>query len=351
MLGALREDPAVVRAILPVAILYAEARKLKLATSGVLGTLAARTRQLAQAEKLYRTCLDRPGGLGLLEHEVYFGLLSVLRAQHKHREIVEICKRGLKTAHQTNRVLFHRALVSAYQAMENHKAAVAAADLAVTEAGKAELLGSKRLRIHALLQADQHAKALAECQEMLKVYNHGGELRDVRYTLSSVLQAMGKHDEAEEQLQLILRSDSNDATANNDLGYLWADRNKKLEEAERLIRKAIELDRQQRNSGTAIDTDSDKDNAAYVDSLGWVLFRRGKLEEARQELEKATTLPQGDEDPVVWDHLGDVYYRLKQSTRAVENWKKALSCYEMGTRRKTDNRYREIQEKIRHVSP
>ena len=70
---------------------------------------------------------------------------------------------------------------------------------------------------------------------------------------------------------------------------------------------ALELDQQQRNSNDALGLDADRDNAAYVDSLGWVLFRRGKIKEARAELEKASRLPDGAHDPVVWDHLGDVY--------------------------------------------
>ena len=112
----------------------------------------------------------------------------------------------------------------------------------------------------------------------------------------------------EGQLRKVLESSPHDATANNDLGYLMADRNKNLAEAERLIRKALELDKQLRGATTA--KAADEENAAYIDSLGWVLFRRGKLDEARRELERAAKLPDGEDDPVVWDHLGDVCFRL-----------------------------------------
>jgi Flp pilus assembly protein TadD len=164
---------------------------------------------------------------------------------------------------------------------------------------------------------------------------------------------MGKHELADKQLLLILESDPNDATANNDLGYVWADRNKNLDEAERMIRKAIELDKQQRSGGTSLDPDADKDNAAYVDSLGWVLFRKGKVNEARRELEKAAALPSGDEDPVVWDHLGDVLFRLNDKPKAKAMWEKAKEMYEadarVSSRGRRDGRLDEVKRKLARI--
>ena len=57
-----------------------------------------------------------------------------------------------------------------------------------------------------------------------------------------------------------------DAGAMNDLGYLWADQDKNLQRARRMIRKAV---------------DAEPDNAAYRDSLGWVLFRLGRYPAGR----------------------------------------------------------------------
>lgn len=349
MLAILRDDAVLVRQMLPVAIRQTAGRQLSYTTRGVLATLAARTRHLPEAEALYRACLDRgtpPDG----EADVYIGLLRVLRLQYKHAAVIDLCRQGLKDAQQTSRVLFHTELVRACQMLGRHKEAVAAAEAAVTDAGKGQLLMCKRIRIDALAQAGEHARALAECQGLLREYNQGGDLRDVRSTLSQVYQMMGKHDEAEKHLALILDADPNDATANNDLGYLWADRNRNLDDAERLIRKALELDRQQRGRGPVVDGEADRDNAAYVDSLGWVLFRRGKLGEACQELERATTLPGGEDDPVVWDHLGDVYWRLDRRDQAARVWKKAIELYEVGTRRR-DGRIKDLQEKLRLTRP
>ena len=182
---------------------------------------------------------------------------------------------------------------------------------------------------------------------MLKEYNQPGETRDIRYTFSGVYATLGEHEKSEEQLKLILDDDPNDASACNDLGYVWADQGKNLQEAERLIRKALEQDRKSRTEGPGVKLDADQDNAAYVDSLGWVLFRLGKLPEARRELERATKLGGISDDPVVWDHLGDVCFRMGDKKTAGSSWKKALELYEAGSRRNQKKQVEDLKEKVR----
>ena len=75
---------------------------------------------------------------------------------------------------------------------------------------------------------------------------------------------------AEQAARDVLHVEPEDPRALNFLGYLLADHNLKLDEAETLIRKAIE---------------QEPDNGAYVDSMGWVHFRLGRFDEARKELE------------------------------------------------------------------
>jgi len=58
-----------------------------------------------------------------------------------------------------------------------------------------------------------------------------------------------------------------------------------------------------------------------------VLFRRGELEQARDVLLKATQLTDSAPDAVVWDHLGDVQYRLKQKAEAKKAWQRAIELY------------------------
>ena len=50
---------------------------------------------------------------------------------------------------------------------------------------------------------------------------------------------------------------------------------------------------------------------------------------------------------MIWDHLGDTYARIKQTEKAHEAWRKAISLFDAGRRRKTDDRYHEIKDKLR----
>lgn len=86
----------------------------------------------------------------------------------------------------------------------------------------------------------------------------------------------------------------------NALGYTLADRTKRYREAERLIDRALKME---------------PDNAAIIDSKGWVLFRRGKLKQAREYLEQAwSELP----DPEVAAHLAETLWRMGEEAEARE---------------------------------
>ena len=352
MLIVLRDNPELVEFLLSAAQRRLQVRGgLKYATRVMLANLAARARKLDVAEDLYRSCLNSLGAAGTRasEPEVYSGLLLVLSLAHKNQAIIELCNDGLKKARNTNRLLFWRELAVAHMALNHVRESLDAADEAVKTAGTREQTLRCRLeRAQLLAQAEKHEPAIAECQALLTEYNQSGDVHTIRSVLSGIYSAAHQADKAEEQLLLILKDDPDDATANNDLGYLWAEQNKRLDEAEQRIRRAMELDRRQRTAltSTHVSLDGDRDNAAYVDSLGWVLFRKGDWAGARRALEKATALPTGD-DPVIWDHLGDVYFRLKETAKAGQAWKKAIALYESGGRRRPDERYREIKEKLR----
>ena len=92
----------------------------------------------------------------------------------------------------------------------------------------------------------------------------------------------------------------------NYLGYSWVDQGLNLEEAFKMLRRAVEL----------------RPNDGYiVDSLGWAHFKLGQYAEATETLEKAINLKPAD--PVLNDHLGDAYWRVNRRIEAHFQWNHA----------------------------
>jgi tetratricopeptide (TPR) repeat protein len=350
MLAVLRDDAGLVKAMLPVVRQRLQTRRpLQRDTCRVLALLANRTHQLADAEQLYRDCLvARAGDEGPNEPDVYTGLLNVLWQEHKYEDVVDVCRQGLNQAQATNLIVFHLDLSRALVRLGQGDEAVAEAGRAVDIAAQSdERLLTRRNRVWVLALAGRADEAEAEGLAMLKEFTTPDEVQEVRYSLSEVYSLAKKFPQAEEQLQLILKEHPEEVRAHNDLGYIWADQGKNLEEAEGLIRAALDLDRRQRRTAGRVDSDGGEDNAAYLDSLGWVLFKRGRAEAAREAIDKACRLPEGADDPVVWDHAGDVYYKLGEADRARAAWRKAVDLYDTGGRRQPDDRRNDIEHKLK----
>src|SRR5262249_4012358 len=129
----------------------------------------------------------------------------------------------------------------------------------------------------------------------------------VRVTLSNVFYLRDKVTEAVAEAREALRLDPKNPTALNNLGYYLVEINENLEEALKLIQRAV---------------DSAPNITNFRDSLGWAYFKLGRLEEAEQYLagiSKATT------SPVIHEHLGDVYAKREKQDLALAEWQKALA--------------------------
>ncbi|KLK89811.1 hypothetical protein AA309_29260 [Microvirga vignae] len=89
----------------------------------------------------------------------------------------------------------------------------------------------------------------------------------------------------------------------NYLAYSWVDRNENIDEAFKMLTKAVEL--------------APRDGM-IIDSLGWAYYRLGRYEDAVRELEKAVELKAGD--PTINDHLGDAYWKIGRKIEAKFQW-------------------------------
>jgi len=155
----------------------------------------------------------------------------------------------------------------------------------------------------------QWNEAIRRYEELMKKHaKHKDFVRRCQFSLSNCYVQQGDVAKGEKILESVLAEQPDDPSVNNDLGYLYADQGKNLARAETMIRVALK---------------SEPDNVAYIDSLGWVLLKLGRLEEARTYLQKAVASP-GGSDATIWEHLGDCQDRLKKHDQATESWKKAL---------------------------
>ena len=128
-----------------------------------------------------------------------------------------------------------------------------------------------------------------------------------RFARASALERLGRREEAVAAFREILRDDPDDAVAANYLGYMWADAGEHLDEALRLIERAVA---------------AEPDSGAYLDSLGWVHFRLGHLDEAERWLRRA--IEKGATDGTVLAHLGEVLLARGKREEALEYLRRAL---------------------------
>lgn len=347
MVQAIRDDRTLSAALVEVAgKTPPETLKLQPDTCQLLAALADRARKFNEAERFFR--LSLPDATPANEALLYGSLLRTLWKAHKYSAVIEVCRDGLKKAQATNHVLFYTDLARAQARLGQAKEALLDVDRALRLATDADRLAVRHLRVRILTNAEQYDAAERECRLLLEDYPQPADQLEIRYLLSNVFHAKKDMPKSEEQLKLILDQDPNNITANNDLGYLWADQNKHLEKAEAMIRKALDLEKRQRQLRRDSAAAEDHDNAAYVDSLGWVLYRTGKLEEACQELERAVRLPDGD-DPTLWDHLGDVYRDLNRHDQARQAYQQSVRLFEEEARRDRDERLQETRRKLKKL--
>jgi tetratricopeptide (TPR) repeat protein len=127
--------------------------------------------------------------------------------------------------------------------------------------------------------------------------------RGVLFNLATVHEKSRDFDGAETILKRLQKDHPDDAPVCNFYGYLLAEMGKELNLAEDLVRRALA---------------KEPDNGYYIDSLGWVLYKKGDYRAAAKELERA--ISKLGEDAVILEHLGDAY-------AALSRYKDALAAY------------------------
>lgn len=174
---------------------------------------------------------------------------------------------------------------------------------------------------------DDMAKALDQAD---KLSDSAEDKTNTAFMRGAMYEKQKKYDLAEAEFRKVLKDDPDNSSALNYLGYMLADRNVRIPEAYEMIKKAV---------------DKEPSNGAYLDSLGWVYFRMGRLEEAEKYLKVA--LEQAKRDPAVHDHLAEVYFKQGNVKDAITHWEVSVREWEKSAPADFDQaEYAKIQKKL-----
>jgi len=158
-----------------------------------------------------------------------------------------------------------------------------------------------------LIQGGRHQEAQNRLNRWIEQTRAPAERFGYLSLLAVCHQDRGQVQQALETLEQAYRLSPLDPGINNDLAYNWADAGVRLDEAERCLRYAVA--QQPRKY-------------AFLDSLGWVLYKKGDLAGATKWLTRATRAGDGD-NPVILDHLGDAHWRAGRREDGVACWRAA----------------------------
>ncbi|WP_235015489.1 tetratricopeptide repeat protein [Oceanicoccus sp. KOV_DT_Chl] len=159
------------------------------------------------------------------------------------------------------------------------------------------------LEAELLMSTRQPQQGFELLTEALLIYPQQGSLL---YTRSMFSEQLGDLAAMEQDLREIIAQDADNATALNALGYVLANRTERLDEAFQLISRALA---------------AKPGDPAILDSLGWVEYKRGNLQQALTLLQQAY---QAFQDHEVAAHLGEVLWQLGKTEQANALWQQAL---------------------------
>ena len=124
----------------------------------------------------------------------------------------------------------------------------------------------------------------------------------------ALLERLGKYDEAIASMKKTLEINPHHSNAHNFIGYIYATQGVELDKALHHLEEALAIQPR---------------NGYFLDSLGWIYYKKGQPEQALTHIKKAMVYAQPD--PVLYDHLGDVYFSMENVTEARKAWKTSLA--------------------------
>jgi len=137
-----------------------------------------------------------------------------------------------------------------------------------------------------------------------------------------------RYAEAADAFKQVLRLRPGEPVASNNLGYMWTEMGVNLDSAKALIKVALR---------------HDSTNGAYLDSYAWVYYKLGDYEKALHYMNEALKQEEMLKEPVTYEHLGDIYFKMEDYTAAEKAYRQAIKLKTEDAAR-INGRLKEIRE-------
>ncbi len=287
-----------------------------------LALLYQRTRQFDKAVELFRAVIRKSPDDEIAKLRLVYALKDADRLQEALSLSEQLLQGSIAQTFEAHPnkiylVIAHAQMLSADKQLEE---AVALLNDQIAQPSSPEELYLAASQLY--VDHENHKKAEQMIREgMFRL----PDSEKIQFQLGAVYEGQGKLEETEAVFQSILKKHPQHAGVLNYLGYMLADRGLRLLEALDYISKAVEIA---------------PHNGAYLDSLGWVYFKLNQLELAESNLLLALRL--SDSDPTIYEHLGDLYSKLKQYDQARTYYRNSVSLAENEEQEK-------VQKKLTHL--
>ena len=268
-----------------------------------LGAIDLERNKTAEAVSAYQKMIDMGGDS---EIRGYQGQVDAYRNAHDFDKAVEVARKAAASDPNNRDLKLMLAAELADHGQADEGLSMARSLLKNSSDDRAVYLAIAQMTVR--LRRWKDAEEALDKAEPLSTKTE--ERGNVFFMRGELAERQKHFDAAEQAFKQVLDLQPESAMTLNYLGYMLADKGTRLQDALKMIRKAVDLEPW---------------NGAYLDSLGWAYFKLGEYELAEDNLRQAVERDQTD--PTVHMHLGDLYEKTGRIRLAAAQWQLAIDGF------------------------
>jgi tetratricopeptide (TPR) repeat protein len=263
-----------------------------------LAQLAYEMKQTAQAEQYLKKLVELPRSVSRDDVPAFLFLAQIAEENKRYEEAIQWLSK-VRRGEQRIPAMVHRALLMGRLKQIDQARALLQGASVTSPRERAQLISGEA---QLLREAQRYTQAFEVIDAALEKSPADA---DLLYDHAMAAEKLDRLPVMEASLRKLMKLRPQYAHAYNALGYTFAERNIRLDEAKALIEQALALS---------------PDDVNIVDSMGWVLYRQGDLQQALTWLRRAYSIRP---EPDVAAHLGEVLWKSGQTADAREMWSQA----------------------------